>query len=80
MALSPRRLVLIFMVLGLSACGNPGSNEAGAASATPPSDFARFNSEMSDKGCELLSAQLVSATLDVPADYPDAAKNNGLPL
>lgn len=67
---SPRLIILMFLVLGLTACQDSGSDgdDAQAAADAAASDSARFGKEMSKKGCELLSPELVAATFDVPAD------------
>lgn len=59
---------VIFLVLGLAACGGSDDNEAGGASSAALSDQARFDSDIRNNGCELLTAAMVSATFDVPAD------------
>lgn len=70
--------LLMFLALGLAACQDSGSDgddvqaaadaETEAATEVASSDRAPFDKEMSKQGCELLSAELVSATFDVPAD------------
>lgn len=67
---SPKLIILMFLVLGLAACQDSGSDgdDAQVAADSALSDIARFDKEMSKKGCELLSAELVAATFDVPAD------------
>lgn len=57
-----------FLLLGLAACQDSGSDEATVASDSTSSAVALFDKEMSKKGCELLSAELVGKTFDVPAD------------
>lgn len=64
----------MFFVLALAACQDSDSNgdgvqaSADAATEAASSDRAPFAKEMGKKGCELLSAELVAATFDVPAD------------
>ena len=59
---------LTFLMLGLAACQDSGNDNTQASSVASLSDAARFDREMREKGCELLTAKLVSATFDVPAD------------
>lgn len=61
-------VILALLVLGPAACQDAGSGEGPAGAGPSPSDAARFDRDMSKKGCELLSAELVSATFKVPAD------------
>jgi hypothetical protein len=69
MKLSLKRFIPLLLVLGLVACQDSGSDDAvQAASGPAPSAAARFDREMSKRGCELLSAELVAATFGVPAD------------
>jgi hypothetical protein len=64
-----KRITLMLVVLGLAACQDSGSDDnVQAASGSAPSTAARFDREMSKRGCELLSAELVAATFDVSAD------------
>lgn len=70
---SPKVNILLLLVLGLglglAACQDPGSDgDVQAAADSALSDSARFDTDMRKKGCELLSAELVAATFDVPAD------------
>lgn len=66
---SPKLNVLMFLVLGLAACQESGSDgDAQAAGEPEQSASARFDRAMSKRGCELLSAELVAATFAVPAD------------
>lgn len=61
-------MVLAGLLLGLAACQDSGSDdELQAASDPAQSAVARFDREVSKKGCELLSAELVAATFAVPA-------------
>lgn len=59
-------IIIIFLVLGLAACGDSGNGDAESASAL--SDEARFDGDIRKNGCMLLTAKLVSAVFDVPAD------------
>ena len=61
-------IILALLVLGPAACQDAGSGEAPAGTKASLSDAARFDRDMSKKGCELVSADLVSATFKVPAD------------
>ena len=61
-------IIITCLVLGLAGCGDKGSSEAQAATESSLSTVAKFDRDMSKKGCELLSAKLVSATFNVPAD------------
>lgn len=66
---SPKLIILLLLLLGLVACQDSGSdNDVQAAADSAPSSIARFDSAMSKRGCELLSAELVAATFAVPAD------------
>jgi len=57
-------LVLVFVLTGC------GADEQGVAGTTgsPTSTVLQFDREMSKKGCEILTAELVGATFDVPAN------------
>lgn len=77
---------LMFLALGFAACQDSGSDDgddvqaqaaADPATEAASSDRAPFDKEMSKKGCELLSAELVSATFDVPADALEQMKIMG---
>ena len=59
-------IVIIFLVFGLATCGDSGSGDAESTSAL--SDEARFDKDIRKNGCMLLTAKIVSATFDVPAD------------
>jgi len=74
--------ILAFLLTGLSACQESGGDAVKAASESPqtaagvtqttdevPQSLVElFDSDMSKKGCEILTAELVAATFDVPAD------------
>ena len=77
MSNSLHRMALIFLAVSIAACGQSGDSDAQSASASSLSSAARFSGEMSNKGCEFLSAQLVSATFDVPADALKQTKIQG---
>jgi hypothetical protein len=68
MSHSRQLIIIVFFVLGLAACQDSSSDEAQAGTESSLSMVAKFDRDMSKRGCELLSAELVSATLDVPAD------------
>lgn len=80
----------LLLALGLAACGgsdsDPGSDTGAdsgtdantqAAAETALSDEARFDSDMSKQGCELLPPALVADTFDVPADTLNQMKIMG---
>lgn len=62
----------VFLLLGLAACQDSGTEDAIAlsdsVSPAVSSSVALFDKEMDKKGCELLTAEMVSKTFDVPAD------------
>lgn len=70
MKLTLKRFIPMLLVLGLAACQDSGSDDdvQAASGSAAPSSAARFDREMSKRGCELLSAELVAATFGVPAD------------
>ena len=57
----------ILLLSGLMACGNSYGDDKQAASRPPGSATELFDGEMSKRGCELLTAKIVSATFDIPA-------------
>ncbi len=61
-------IFLILLVPGFVACNDSGGEDSQTASQKPRSAAALFDSDMSKRGCEILTADLVSATFDVPAD------------
>jgi hypothetical protein len=63
-----RLILLLSVAVGLVACGDPATDAADADGSPVLSDAARFDRDMSKKGCELLTAELVAATFDVAAD------------
>jgi hypothetical protein len=65
----PNQLITItLLILGLAACGSSDKNEAGAQPAAALSDAARFDKDIRKNACELLTAEIVGATFDIPAD------------
>jgi hypothetical protein len=58
--------LLISLIMGVALSQHSNSEEA--ASQSPRQGSVLFSGDMNKKGCELLSARLVSATFDVPAD------------
>ncbi|NND01127.1 MAG: hypothetical protein HKN85_13180, partial [Gammaproteobacteria bacterium] len=77
MPLSLQMIILILLLPGLTACQDSGSENAGSAAKPSSSSVALFDKEMRKKGCELLSAELVSQTFDVPADVLKQTKIMG---
>lgn len=74
----PKLIVLTGLLLGLAACQDSGSDDDPRAVSDPAqSTVARFDSSMSKKGCELLSAERVAATFAVPADALTQSKIMG---
>ncbi|MGK2927551.1 MAG: hypothetical protein ACSLE2_18210 [Lysobacterales bacterium] len=74
----PKLIVLAGLLLGLAACQDSDNDADPQAAADPaPSADARFDSAMSKKACELLSAELVAATFAVPADALTQSKVMG---
>ena len=65
----PNQLITItLLILCLAACGSSDKNEAGAQSASALSDAARFDKDIRNNACELLTAEIVGATFDIPVD------------
>lgn len=61
--------IVVSLVLAVAACGDSGGDANTQATAEAAlSDEARFDSDMSKRGCELLTPGLVADTFDVPAD------------
>lgn len=71
--------IVISLMLALAACQDSGSDaDAQQAAAKPAlSDEARFDDDMSKRGCEVLTAELVADTFDVPADALKQMKITG---
>jgi len=61
-------IILTLLVPGLAACHDSGEDDNQNASQASQSTAALFDRDMSKRGCEILTADLVSATFDVPAD------------
>lgn len=60
--------IVIVSAVVLSACGQSDNSDVRAESVSSLPVAARYGGEMSKEGCQLLSAQLVSTTFDVPSD------------
>lgn len=61
-------IILILLLPVLAACQDPGGDDIQAGSDSTMATAALFDKEMSKAGCELLSAEVMGATFDVPAD------------
>jgi hypothetical protein len=65
-----KRTVVLFLSLGVAACGQSDNKDGHVTSESSASSLsaARYSGEMSKEGCEFLTAQLVSSVFNVPAD------------
>lgn len=70
--------ITLLIALVLAACGDSASDGSTQAAAdTALSDEARFDDDMSKRGCELLTPAMVADTFDVPVDTLNQMKIMG---
>lgn len=70
MSPSIKLMTITCLLLGLAACQDSSSDQAPTArdSSLSGDSAARFDHDMAKRGCELLTAELVGSTFDIPVD------------